>query len=73
MILTRIETVTKSHIALILKWLVGITRILSTPLQEFARHRLANLPVVNMQELRNGFNSIRYSSTSRLDPVLIPA
>jgi hypothetical protein len=29
-------------------------------LQEFARHRLANLPVVNMQELRSGFSIIRY-------------
>jgi hypothetical protein len=51
----------------------GVTRILSTPLQEFARHRLANLPVVNAQELRNGFNSIRYSSMSRLDPAFILA
>lgn len=29
--------------------------------QEFARHRLANLPVANMRELRNSFNIIRHS------------
>jgi hypothetical protein len=67
------QGVTKSRIALILKWLINVTWILSTPSQEFARHCLANLPVVNMQELRKGFNIIRYSSTSRLYPDPIPA
>ena len=64
---------TKSHIALILKWLVGVARILSTPLQEFPRHCLANLMVVNMHGPRSGFSIIRYQSTSGLYPVLIPA
>jgi hypothetical protein len=54
------EGVTKSHIALILKWSVGVARILSIPSEEFARHGLANLPVVNVQELLSGFSIIRY-------------
>jgi hypothetical protein len=33
-----------------------VTKILSAPSQEFARHRLANLPVVNMRELLARFN-----------------
>jgi hypothetical protein len=52
MIFTHLEKEEMDRSLLIYNVFKCVTKILSTPSQEFVRHRLANLPVVNMREVR---------------------
>jgi hypothetical protein len=49
---------------------MSVTKILSTPSPEFARHCLANLPVLNVQELRKVFNIVRHLINGQLQDIV---